>query len=191
MVDQLRLATVASPFTNVSVQLLLHQETIPAVHTQASFSINCEPHSFVVNFLVADSPRYPIVLGRDFLSTYNITLTPKHAVIPSLLFPVRFIGAYPAYDAVMKVVQNFKERTPPTGLVSTTPYKIKVKTTLLLPQLSCPVITLMQKSFFKRRWRNCCTKGKLNVYQQLIPMQSLLLSIKTAPFTGWWLTSNR
>ena len=161
LVDQLRLATVASPFTNVSVQLLLHQETIPAVHTQASFSINCEPHSFVVNFLVADSPRYPIVLGRDFLSTYNITLTPKHAVIPSLLFPVRFIGAYPAYDAVMKVVQNFKERTPPTGLVSTTPYKIKVKTTPTFTPAKLPSYNIDAEEFLQKEVEKLLHEGKI------------------------------
>ena len=111
--------------------------------------------------MVADSPRYPIVLGRDFLSTYNITLTPKHAVIPSLLFPVRFIGAYPAYDAVMKVVQNFKERTPPTGLVSTTPYKIKVKTTPTFTPAKLPSYNIDAEEFLQKEVEKLLHEGKI------------------------------
>ena len=75
----------------------------------------------------------------------------------------------------MKVVQNFKERTPPTGLVSTTPYKIKVKTTPTFTPAKLPSYNIDAEEFLQGGGEvlHCCTKKKLNVYQQLIPMQSL------------------
>lgn len=68
LVDQLKLATVESPFDKVSVQLLSDKHIIPAIHTQASFTINGETLVFDNSFLVAESPRYQMVLGHDFLS---------------------------------------------------------------------------------------------------------------------------
>lgn len=149
LVDYLKLPTIEDPEHTYQINQQLATTFIPCVRSTASFHFPGSQYNFTVDFIVADDSRFPVSLGRDFLGPNEFTLGSTTVTSPHLEFSIPYVGSDPLVDAVHQLVQEFKAKPPPTDLVTTIPYNIKLTSPPTTKPSRLPSYTIEAEEFMK------------------------------------------